>query len=322
MLATETPQYGLDPAFVGMTNTVKGQISDLAGSGHYYVTPEITRELRHINSGIDHIRLDHDFLNSSREWGQQWNPQRTYREMQGAAQTMHNTAGVINHLKGQLGARTVSGKQDNEVRKQHHDVINELKAAEQDLSPFACQSVDRVKQFCDHIGVTDRYTGYRNNLSRGSRDPVRLGYQWLDKQQPQQQQTAGWCTTRSASGAAVKRVTDPRMTASAQGPVLKRVHPLTSNSMSKEVPQAMQSIQEQCGINTVFPGNTEYMVRYTRPPGERKSVAFTVNPTPNTGAHGRPQMTTHWEPRITEYQRRFEWPDSEKIIKLPWVKKF
>ena len=37
-----------------------------------------------------------------------------------------------------------------------------------------------MKQYCDHMGVTDRYTGYRNNLNRGRKDPVRLNYQWMD----------------------------------------------------------------------------------------------------------------------------------------------
>ena len=49
------------------------------------------------------------------------------------------------------------------------------------LSPYANQSIDRLKQYCDHVGVTDRYTGYKHSLNRGTRDPVRLGYRWLDE---------------------------------------------------------------------------------------------------------------------------------------------
>ena len=48
--------------------------------------------------------------------------------------------------------------------------------------------------------------------------------------------------------------TDPRATASATGPVLKRVQPLTANAMEKETLTMTKSIQEQCGINTTFPG--------------------------------------------------------------------
>lgn len=50
------------------------------------------------------------------------------------------------------------------------------------MNPYVSSSVDHIKQFCDHVGVTERYTGYRHNLNRGNRDPVRLGYSWLDNQ--------------------------------------------------------------------------------------------------------------------------------------------
>jgi len=38
----------------------------------------------------------------------------------------------------------------------------------------------RLKQYCDLVGVTDRYTGYRNNLNRGNRDPINLAFSWFD----------------------------------------------------------------------------------------------------------------------------------------------
>lgn len=48
------------------------------------------------------------------------------------------------------------------------------------MRPYAHESVFRIKEFCNHVGVTDRYTGYRNNLNRGNRDPVVLAFSWLD----------------------------------------------------------------------------------------------------------------------------------------------
>ena len=40
-------------------------------------------------------------------------------------------------------------------------------------------STQHLKQYCDHIGVTDKYTGFRHNLNRGSRNPVNLAYTWM-----------------------------------------------------------------------------------------------------------------------------------------------
>ena len=51
------------------------------------------------------------------------------------------------------------------------------------MAPYSHEAVDRIKQFCDHMGVTDRYTGYRNNLNRGNLNPSRAGFSWLDSTQ-------------------------------------------------------------------------------------------------------------------------------------------
>ena len=64
------------------------------------------------------------------------------------------------------------------------------------------------------------------------------------------------------------------------------------------------------------------MVRYKRPPLDHKTVPFTINPTPDISGHGRPQARVALEPSCTEYQWRYEWPNSAKIEKLPWIKKF
>lgn len=81
------------------------------------------------------------------------------------------------------------------------------------------------------------------------------------------------------------------------------------------------SIQEQAGINTTFPGKTEYMTRYKLPPYDIKTSHFTINPTPDFKLHGRPLGLTTYTPSFTEYQVRYEWPDGNKIVKLPWRRK-
>lgn len=51
----------------------------------------------------------------------------------------------------------------------------------QDMAPYAFDANARIKHFGDQIGVTDRYTGYRSNLTRGSREPVKMDTYWMDK---------------------------------------------------------------------------------------------------------------------------------------------
>jgi hypothetical protein len=80
------------------------------------------------------------------------------------------------------------------------------------------------------------------------------------------------------------------------------------------------SVQEQAGINTTFPGKSEYMQRYT--PAKHKPVAsdFLINPTPDLSVHGRPLGKGRYDPNFTEYQTRYEWPSCAKITKLPWLR--
>lgn len=78
------------------------------------------------------------------------------------------------------------------------------------------------------------------------------------------------------------------------------------------------SVQEQAGINTTYPGRTEYMTRYKSPPQDIRTSHFIVNPTPNFMLHGRPLGLTTFTQSCTEYQTRYEWPDGNQIVKLPW----
>lgn len=82
-----------------------------------------------------------------------------------------------------------------------------------------------------------------------------------------------------------------------------------------------KSVQEQAGINTTFPGRTEYMIRYNSPMGEEKTIDFIINPKPNVHVFGRPLGYAHYDQNTSEYLSRYEWPDGERICKLPWMRK-
>lgn len=85
MLATEHPMPGgtpltqADMALNGTSAYVKTAVGEMftQRNGTYYVTPEMTSELKHIDFGADHIRLDNDFLRSSKAWGTKLNDPAT-----------------------------------------------------------------------------------------------------------------------------------------------------------------------------------------------------------------------------------------------------
>ena len=59
--------------FNAASDPVRSGIHDTLDSGNYHVEADVGRQLVQIKSGIDHMRLDNNFLDSSQYWGNRFN---------------------------------------------------------------------------------------------------------------------------------------------------------------------------------------------------------------------------------------------------------
>ena len=75
MMDAVAPQTGLAESIYDISSNLKRDVSQFTRSGAHYVTPKMARELDQIGSGADHIRLDHSFLTSSKDFRRNYNPQ-------------------------------------------------------------------------------------------------------------------------------------------------------------------------------------------------------------------------------------------------------
>ena len=66
------------------------------------------------------------------------------------------------------------------------------------------------------------------------------------------------------------------------------LNPVHNNVLRSSTGPQPKSIQERCGINTTFPGITEYMKRYNRKGLPEKLTNYNINPTPDFSLYGRP----------------------------------
>ncbi|KAK0045513.1 hypothetical protein Bpfe_024999 [Biomphalaria pfeifferi] len=378
--------------------TVKNEIQDFLQSGNYYVTEELAKEVSVINNELDHLSLDDTFLTSSKDWQSKpgnFTPSETSHHYSGALNAINKVGANLRECKFRLSNKSINGKQENQLRELHQWAVSCLKNAQQELEPFTFDAADRIKQFGDSIGVTDRYTGYRNNLSRNTRDPFKMNTTWMDKGgelglmnnltrshttlgspsldqrvMSRSMRYVGEPTTQFSEfggvppaniGALKKqvrfgqfnppmRVTRgyrtidslyPKSTAPLDGgqprqsSVMDEVKTLNalnacaqydkidklanSNPQDKK-PYELTSAQEQAGINTNYPGRTEYMLRYTKPERDMGTTEFKINPSPDFSIYGRPMQTSVYHPSITEYQARYDWPSCDKIVRLPWLR--
>lgn len=320
MTELDTSRFVSDPAFLATSGRMKSDVQDVMFSGNYPVTPAVCRELKHIENGVDLIKLDQHFKESCQSWGNKFDPQTTLNDRQARTGVLGRTGNALSDFKTQMTAPRAHAQSDKQ-----HGSIQTLRSIQEEMAPHAYQSVEHLRQFCDHMGVTDRYTGYRSNLSRGSRDPVRLGFSWLDDQN--KNKTVTWKPSYSACGRQTPANSQAIRQAASAPPATTgyqyNCDMRDCNVVCKGDPhfRPNRSIQEQCGINMTFPGHTEYTQRYSKPITAQSTPDYLINPRPEFSVYGRPLARILYEKSNTEYQTRYEWPDGSKITKLPWLRK-
>ncbi|CAH1798796.1 unnamed protein product [Owenia fusiformis] len=364
MLASQRQPEQLSSALKNTSGHIKNDIREVLGTGNYYVTPQLGHQIASVDSAINHLRLDDNLM--SKEWGNKFDPNATAYQKSAAIGGINNAGEALQQYKQQFNNVNMTKLQENQIRENHEKSMRDFDGVKQNLFPQAQAAHDRIKQFCDHIGVTDRYTGYRHNLTRGSRDPVKLGFAWVDPKKNTYNATlnTGWNARSnrnvsfgprptedtafesykgpsswqqhqgsapgglhmSAPGGMQRAHTDPgfRLSGNTQAKMASsrvQKNPLANGCDTRGLGPAVWSVQEQAGINTTFPGRTEYMKRYVAPPTDIPTRDYIVNPVGDFKTHGRPLMKTYFSPDSTEYQTRYEWPDSKKIVKLPWLRK-
>lgn len=316
-------------ALRGAIGSLRADIQDVLSSGNFYVTEEIARELAAISNAADHLGLDSTFLATSQQWADKpgnFTAREATQQMGGALAAVNAAKGRLQDYKQLLGSRNVLGKQENELRELHQWAISSLKATQQDLEPFTLCAADRIKQFGDTMGVTDRYTGYRANLTRGDRDPFKLQAGWMEKSGEQglmNNLTRGKTNASTAApGGALKEsaVMDEVRAVNAENAAAFFSQQQQSARPKSTAPYERMSVQEQAGINTVFPGTSESMQRFPPPPTHGPTQDFIINPAPNFAVYGRPMQAASYIPTATEYQTRYEWPQASKIVKTPWLR--
>jgi hypothetical protein len=92
----------------------------------------------------------------------------------------------------------VQNKEENQIRELHSWACDSLLNYLQILQPFASGSYARLDNIAHHLGVTDRYIGYRHNLNRNGNQPLTVHTVWADRKLPristaaQKQSTPDW----------------------------------------------------------------------------------------------------------------------------------
>ena len=63
--------------------TLTEDVTRLSRSGNYYVTPELARNLEHLQNTVNHINLDNEFLSNSKQWRKKFDEQKLIQDKNG-----------------------------------------------------------------------------------------------------------------------------------------------------------------------------------------------------------------------------------------------
>lgn len=310
-------------------------------SGTHYLTQEITSHVQLINNALDNIKLDHEFRRSSKNWSKQFDANEMQTDRAYVQQIIRQGEDLIRELNTYLHTTTVQNKEENQLRELHSWACDSLKNYLNNLQPFASGSYARLDNIAHHLGVTDRYTGYRHNLTRSGNQPLNVHTVWADRKLPRvgtagrHQSTPDWKQSVHAYrhyGPSVTTTSNP-LTANhnqkllgylqtkAQPSTELRRPTTTPNFMSRSMISESDLDREvrKAGINLIYPGKTEFMDRYTKP-AELPISPFTINPQPDFSLPGRPLARLVPDSFNSEYTRSYVFPDATKVEKFPWLR--
>lgn len=267
---------------------VHGKIRQLFSDPNLVHTPETSALMRDIADEVAYLRFDSTLLtNASPEWSKKF----TERELVTQRQAFLDTCTLLTDPGGQLTARYQVnmkpgnrdcsnvhcacielkkdpnadadigiGWTDTSRRSAENWAVKELQGLRDELKPLAEEAKKRIKQYLDAYGITDRYTGYRNNLGYICRPerPASVDPALLDPGRPAV--APRWHMGVEDERARAVECTD---FFAPQDTECERMDNLTRKC---EVKVTCDDPVTAAGIVCKFPGRTEYEDAYIDPP--------------------------------------------------------
>ncbi|PAA60580.1 hypothetical protein BOX15_Mlig034436g1 [Macrostomum lignano] len=282
----------------------------------YQLTQPVCQQLSAVDNGLRHMKLDNHFLDRSELWRQRVPCSEVAEHRERSTDALRRGEAFLQDYRAAMSKEFAETLTDGQSAANQSAALDGLRGFRREFDPNALAAHNRVQRFCDWVGVTDRFTGYRNNLTRGSREPLRFDPQWRrgDADFPRLCHPKFVPETLANSGPPQRFNLRQK-----SAPLCRRTFDCVAASCDdQQQPQQQRTPQELAGIPTKFPGTTEYKDRYLRPKTASTKFDYVINPQPDFSVIGRPLMKAEPEARTTEYEDRYLWPDSRNLQPLPW----
>ncbi|CAF3863568.1 unnamed protein product [Rotaria sp. Silwood1] len=301
--------------------------SQILTSGCHYNTIEIINHIKNINNALDNIKLDYELQRGSKN-----STKKIDSNEMNIKQLISKGNELSQELNTRLHTMTIKNKEHNQIREIHNWTCSSLLEYLQSLYPYASGSYTRLDNLAHDLGVTDRYVGYRNNLTRYGNQPVTVHTIWADRKLPRSS-TPDWKDLTHSFQHNNLSKTTVQQTSNYNQKVLNSIetkHPTeiqhfntTKNITSQSFVYAndYNTHLNKAGLNINYPGKTESAISFTKPE-EISSSLFLPVAQPDYTLPGRP--LAHLVPGsiATEYIQSYTYPDAAKVERYPWLRPY
>lgn len=304
-------------AFDSTVRSAHSSLLETCDPQRYQLTQPVCQHLSAVDNGLRHMKLDNHFLERSELWRQRVPCAEVAEHRDRSTDALRRGEAFLRDYRAAMSKDFAATLTEGQVAANQSAALDGLRGFRREFDPNAVAAHDRVQRFCDWVGVTDRFTGYRNNLTRGSREPMQFNPQWRrgDPSMPSLSHPKFVPETLSYSGSPQRFNLRQK---SAPPPSRRPYEAVSASCDQTQQQQQQRTPQELAGIPTKFPGSTEYKDRYLRPKTARTRFDYAINPHPDFSVIGRPLLKAEPELRNTEYEDRYLWPDSRNLQPTPW----
>uniref|UniRef100_A0A1I8HQ41 DUF1311 domain-containing protein n=1 Tax=Macrostomum lignano TaxID=282301 RepID=A0A1I8HQ41_9PLAT len=144
----------------------------------YQLTQPVCQQLSAVDNGLRHMKLDNHFLDRSELWRQRVPCSEVAEHRERSTDALRRGEAFLQDYRAAMSKEFAETLTDGQSAANQSAALDGLRGFRREFDPNALAAHNRVQRFCDWVGVTDRFTGYRNNLTRGSREPLRFDPQW------------------------------------------------------------------------------------------------------------------------------------------------
>lgn len=300
---------------------MRSGVQDLNTDGNLYKSHDINRAHNRLINYLDHMSLDETFLSTSNNWQKRYSGRELVTQKQAFLRTKEkvDNCRLMDKMRCNLNKDDLLILPENDVRETHAWATHELGGLDKEIYPLAFEAHKRINQFSDWIGVTDRYDGFRRMLNKTDRGLLSCDGVYHPHSGP----PMGYI--KSASEVVPVRSEPKRWNYPIEIERAKQVDALEPTSILRYKKNTgpgyidMKSPAEYAGINSVFPGKTEYQRRYTKGKLDINrnpdNTHYTINPNPNYQGNWKLLNfpISYYRTPLTQYQERYRWPDGDRV---------